>query len=151
MVFHIPPEGSHLFSTVKTKSSVPSYSKASWGLFVHVQVGRIFTAISISPDSGSRQSLSHATFRAGRNLPDKGLRYHRTVIVTAAVHRSLKNRLISCEDHQPFLTYRHWAGVSPYTLRFRFAETCVLVKQLLSVVDCGPDLHRGKASPISYA
>jgi len=37
-------------------------------------------------------------------------------------------------DYQPFLTYQHWAGVSPYTLRFRFAETCVLVKQLLSVV-----------------
>ena len=126
---------SHLCSTVKITSSVPSYSKASWGLFVHVQVGRIFTAISISPGNSSRQSLSHSTFRAGRNLPDKEFRYHRTVIVTAAVHRSLKNRLLNCLSHQPFLTYRHWAGVSPYTLRFRFAETCVLVKQLLSVIN----------------
>ena len=70
VVFHILPEGSHLFSTVKITSSVSSYSKASWGLFVHVQVGRIFTAISISPGNSSRQSLSHSTFRAGRNLPD---------------------------------------------------------------------------------
>ena len=74
VVFHISPEGSHLFSTVKITSSVPSYSKASWGLFVHVQVGRIFTAISISPGSSLRQSLCHSTFRAGRNLPDKEFR-----------------------------------------------------------------------------
>ncbi len=70
---------SHLYSTVKIKSSVPSYSKAPRGLFVHVQVGRIFTAISISPGSSSRQSQSRSTFRAGRNLPDKEFRYHRTV------------------------------------------------------------------------
>ena len=36
VVFHISPEGSHLFSTVKIKSSVSNYSKASRGLFVHV-------------------------------------------------------------------------------------------------------------------
>ena len=36
VVFHIAPEGSHLCSTVKIKSSVPNYSKASRGLFVHV-------------------------------------------------------------------------------------------------------------------
>ena len=30
----------------------------------------------------------------------------------------------------------HWAGVSPYTLPFGFAETCVLVKQSLSVIYC---------------
>ena len=93
VVFHVSPEGSHLCSTVKTTSSVPSYSKASWGLFVHVQVGRIFTAISISPGNSSRQSQSRSTFRAGRNLPDKEFRYHRTVIVTAAVHRSLNSQL----------------------------------------------------------
>jgi hypothetical protein len=63
-------EVSHLCSTVKIKSSVPSCSKAPRGLFVHVYVGRIFTAISISPGSSSRQSQSRSTFRAGRNLPD---------------------------------------------------------------------------------
>ncbi len=79
VVFHVATEVSHLCSTVKIKSSVPNCSKASRGLFVHVQVGRIFTAISISPGNGSRQSLSRSTFRAGRNLPDKEFRYHRTV------------------------------------------------------------------------
>ena len=55
-------------STVTNASSVSSYSKAPRGLFVHVCVGRIFTAISISPGNGSRQLLSHSTFRAGRNF-----------------------------------------------------------------------------------
>ncbi len=60
--------------------------------------------------------------------------YHRTVIVTAAVHRSLSTWLPNCLSYLALLTYRHWAGVSPYTLHFCFAETCVLVKQLLSVI-----------------
>ena len=84
---------SHLFSTVKNNFPMPSYSKAPRGLFVQVQVGRIFTAISISPGNGSRQSLTRSAFRAGRNLPDKELRYHRTVIVTAAVHTGLSKNL----------------------------------------------------------
>jgi hypothetical protein len=87
------PEGSLLFSTVKISFPMPSYSKAPRGLFVQVQVGRIFTAISISPGNGSRQSLTHSAFRAGRNLPDKEFRYHRTVIVTAAVHTGLSKNL----------------------------------------------------------
>ena len=66
-------EVSHLCSTVKIKSSVSRCSKAPRGLFVQVQVGRIFTAISISPGNGSRQSLRRSTFRAGRNLPDTNM------------------------------------------------------------------------------
>jgi hypothetical protein len=66
-----------------------SYSKAPRGLFVLVELGRVFTANAISPSRGLRQLLTRYAFRAGRNLPDKGLRYRRTVIVTAAVYRSL--------------------------------------------------------------
>ena len=66
-----------------------SYSKAPRGLFVLVELGRVFTATAISPSKGSRQLLTRYAFRAGRNLPDKELRYRRTVIVTAAVYRSL--------------------------------------------------------------
>jgi hypothetical protein len=66
-----------------------NYSKAPRGLFVLVEVGRVFTATAISPSKGSRQLLARYAFRAGRNLPDKELRYRRTVIVTAAVYRSL--------------------------------------------------------------
>ena len=71
--------------------TTPSYSKAPRGLFVLVEVGRVFTAIAISPSKGSRQLLTRDAIRAGRNLPDKGLRYRRTVIVTAAVYRSLNS------------------------------------------------------------
>ena len=72
---------------------MPNYSKAPRGLLVLLHVGRIFTAIAISPGGGLRQSSSRYTFRAGRNLPDKEFRYHRTVIVTAAVHQGFNQEL----------------------------------------------------------
>ena len=50
-------------------------------------VVRIFTDNSISPSLSPRQYPNRFAFRAGQNLPDKELRYLRTVIVTAAVHR----------------------------------------------------------------
>ena len=78
---------------------MPSYSKAPRGLFVLVEVGRVFTAIAISPSRGSRQLLTRYAFRAGRNLPDKELRYRRTVIVTAAVYRSFGSEQISKLNH----------------------------------------------------
>ena len=104
------------------------YSKAPRGLSVLMQVGRVFTAIPISPSLSPRQRSYHYAFRAGRNLPDKEFRYLRTVIVTAAVHW----RFGLCLDiisTRP-LTFQHWAGISPYTSPYGFAETCVFVKQL---------------------
>jgi hypothetical protein len=74
-------------------NSMPSCSKAPRGLFVLLRVGRIFTAISISPGLSLRQCSSCYTVRAGRNLPDKEFRYLRTVIVTAAVHRGFSSKL----------------------------------------------------------
>ena len=38
-------------------------------------------------------SQSRYAVHAGRNLPDKGLRYLRTVIVTAAVYRGFESEL----------------------------------------------------------
>ena len=35
------------------------------------------------------------------------------------------------------MTFRHWAGVSSYTLAFAFAETCVFDKQSLGPLHCG--------------
>ena len=69
-------------------NSIPSCSKAPRGLFVLVEIGRVFTALAISPSRGSRQLPTRYAFRARQNLPDKELRYRRTVIVTAAVYRS---------------------------------------------------------------
>jgi hypothetical protein len=53
------------------------------------------------------------------------------------------------------LTFRHRAGVSPYTSSFDFAETCVFGKQSLGPFHCGPlelnpqgvSLYRGAPSP----
>ena len=61
-------------------------SKGSRGLSVLVRVRGIFTTTTISPSLLLRQCASRYAFRAGRNLPDKELRYLRTVIVTAAVY-----------------------------------------------------------------
>ena len=65
-----------------------SCSKAPRGLFVLVEIGRVFTALAISPSKGSRQLLARYAFRARRNLPDKELRYLWTLIVKAIVYRS---------------------------------------------------------------
>jgi hypothetical protein len=40
-----------------------------------------------------RQCFCRCAFHAGRNLPDKELRYLRTVIVTAAVYRGFGREL----------------------------------------------------------
>jgi hypothetical protein len=74
-------------------ASVPAYSKGAWGLSVLLREGGIFTATSISPSLRSRQRPSRYAVHARRNLPDKELRYLRTVIVTAAVYRCFGRQL----------------------------------------------------------
>src|SRR6201997_521053 len=101
-----------------------------------MRVTGIFTGTTSSPSNSLRQSYDRYAIRAGRNLPDKEFRYLRTVIVTAAVHRGFDSWLRS----PLLLTFRHWAGVSPYTSAFAFAETCVFGKQSLEPIFCGP-LH----------
>jgi hypothetical protein len=110
-----------------------SCSKAPRGLFVLLRTDGIFTVNALSPSSSLRQCPHHYTIRAGQNLPDKEFRYLRTVIVTAAVHRGFSSK------REPLsLTFRHRAGVSPYTSTFVFAETCVFGKQLRGLFSCGP-------------
>ena len=79
-----------------------------------------------------RQCPDRYTIRAGRNLPDKEFRYLRTVIVTAAVYRGFNSELALL-----LLTFRHRAGVSPYTSSFDLAETCVFAKQSPGPILCG--------------
>ena len=81
-------------------------------------------SISLSPHL--RQGGSRYAIRAGRNLPDKEFRYLRTVIVTAAVYRGFNSVLAHL-----LLTFRHRAGVRPYTSPCGFAESCVFDKQSL--------------------
>ena len=118
------------------RTPVPDWSKAPWGLSVLAQVTSIFTGTSISPDALSRQRSNHYAFRAGRNLPDKEFRYLRTVIVTAAVYRGFNSELSLL-----LLTFRHRAGVSPYTSSFDLAETCVFAKQSPGPILCGSFEH----------
>ena len=114
-------------------SPISSYSKAPRGLFALPRVTCIFTGTSISPDPSLRQRPDRYAIRAGRNLPDKEFRYLRTVIVTAAVYRGFDQEL---SPHH--LTFRHRAGVTPYTSTLVLAECCVFVKQSQPPILCNP-------------
>src|SRR6185436_15334272 len=72
-------------------------SYCSPGLPAYPRVSGIFTATTISPGRWLRQCSSRYAIHAGRNLPDKELRYLRTVIVTAAVYWGFGCELRSCE------------------------------------------------------
>ena len=117
---------------IEYQDPISSYSKAPWGLSVLSRVTGIFTGTTISPGELLRQCPDHYAIRAGRNLPDKEFRYLRTVIVTAAVYRGFNSELSLL-----LLTFRHRAGVSPYTSSFDLAETCVFAKQSLGPILCG--------------
>ncbi len=129
---------------------MPSYSKGARGLSVLLRVIGIFTDTPISLSLWLRQWGNRYAIRAGRNLPDKEFRYLRTVIVTAAVYRGFNLVLAHL-----LLTFRHRAGVSPYTSSFDFAETCVFSKQSLPPFLCNPlqlqeqvlSLNEGTPSP----
>src|SRR5580700_3357512 len=95
----------------------------------------VFTGTTNSPSHSPRQSLYRYTIRAGRNLPDKEFRYLRTVIVTAAVYRGFNSVLAHL-----LLTFRHRAGVRPYTSSLDFAEPCVFTKQSLPPALCHPPM-----------
>src|SRR5436305_5256135 len=101
-----------------------SCSKGAGGLAVRPRGLRIFTGNSVSLSLCWRQRGSRYAIRAGRNLPDKEFRYLRTVIVTAAVYRGFDSVLAHL-----LLTFRHRAGVRPYTSSCDFAEPCVFAKQ----------------------
>ena len=101
---------------MKYRNSILSYSKAPWGLSVKSRVTGIFTGTTISPGRLLRQCPNRYTIRAGQNLPDKEFRYLRTVIVTAAVYRGFNSAL-----SRLLLTFRHRAGVTPYTSSFDLA------------------------------
>ena len=75
------------------------------------------------------RSLHHS---CGSELTRQGIRYLRTVIVTAAVYWGFNSRLAPL-----LLTFQHRAGVSSYTSSFDLAETCVFAKQSPGPILCG--------------
>ena len=129
--FHSFPPILHISSSAPLQSC----SKGARGLSVQPRVLRIFTENSISLSRCWRQWESRYAIRAGRNLPDKEFRYLRTVIVTAAVYRGFGSKLAPLP-----LTFRHRAGVRPYTSPCGFAEPYVFSKQSPSPTLCPPHL-----------
>ncbi len=102
-------------------------------------IGRIFTAISFSPSSLSRQRSTRYVFRAGCLLSTEEFRYLRTVRVTAAIHQYLGQRLLPINWRPPpSVIFWHWADVSMYVSTCVFAHTCVLVKQSIEPFHCDP-------------
>ena len=81
-----------------------------------------------------RQRGSRYAIRAGRNLPDKELRYLRTVIVTAAVYRGFSSEL----NTRPFNLPAPSTRQSLYVDLVVLAETCVFSKQSLPPILCDP-------------
>ena len=88
---------------MRHKTPIPGYSKGSRGLSVLLRERGIFTASVISPSLSLRHCSSDYAIHARRNLPDKELRYLRTVIVTAALHGGLGCQLprIAPSDRLP--------------------------------------------------
>ena len=85
-------------------------------------------------------SLRHS---CGSELTRQGIRYLRTVIVTAAVYRGFDQELA---PHH--LTFRHRAGVTPYTSTSNvLAECCVFDKQSQPPILCGPFRLEGASPP----
>jgi len=118
---------------------VPTCSKGSRGLSVRPRVRGIFTPTTVSPGPSASLCSRRYAIHAGRNFPDKELRYLRTVIVTAAVYRGFGRQLPLRSS--PSLTYRHRAGVRLYTSSCELAESCVFDKQSLEPILCGSPLR----------
>jgi hypothetical protein len=81
--------------------SLSGYSKGSWGLSVLPRDCGIFTTTPISPSLPLRHWSSDYAIHARQNLPDKELRYLRTVIVTAAFYRGFGRQLHLADDRLP--------------------------------------------------
>ena len=75
------------------QKTMSSYSKGARGLSVLSRVPGIFTGTTNSLSLSSRQRPTRYAIHARRNLPDKVLRYLRTVIVTAAVYWGFSSKL----------------------------------------------------------
>lgn len=115
----------------KSFITIHNYSKGAQGLSVQPQAVCIFTDISISLSLYQRQQDSRYAIHAGHQSNAKEFRYLWTVRVTAAVYWGLESK-----PKLFLLILQHRAGVSLYTSFFKFAETCVFIKQSLSSILC---------------
>ena len=105
--------------------SIQGQSNSRWTTSLGITLAQPHAVVRASPILAGTGSFIH--------LPDKEFRYLRTVIVTAAVYRGFNSELALL-----LLTFRHRAGVRPYTSSCDFAEPCVFVKQLPPPGLCPP-------------
>ena len=105
--------------------SIQGQSNSRWTTSLGITLAQPHAVVRASPILAGTGSFIH--------LPDKEFRYLRTVIVTAAVYRGFISELALLH-----LTFRHRAGVSPYTSAYALAETCVFSKQSDGPFLCGP-------------
>jgi hypothetical protein len=104
------------------QASILGYSKGSRGLSVLPRECGIFTTNTISPSPSLRQCSSRYAVHARRNLPDKELRYLRTVIVTAAVYRGFGRQLL-----QPYFDQQVIHLTSRITSSWSYRDTSAFV------------------------
>jgi hypothetical protein len=77
----------------------------------------------------------------------------RTIIVIADIYRGLYSpaTIPKTPYHPPYLTFRHRSGVTPYTLTYVFAGSCVFVKQSAGNLSLRPPyIAIGQALSLSY-
>ena len=98
-----------------------SYSKGAQGLSVLSRVTGIFTGTTNSLSLSLRQRPNRYAIHAGRNLPDKGFRYLRTVIVTAGVHQRFSSEL-TLKRITPPLNVLTLARHQPLCITLRFEQ-----------------------------
>ena len=112
--------------------SIQGQSNSRWTTSLGITLAQPHAVVRASPILAGTGSFIH--------LPDKEFRYLRTVIVTAAVYRGFISELAPLH-----LTFRHRAGVSPYTSAYALAETCVFSKQSDGPFLCDPRQLTGQA------
>ena len=52
-------------------------------------------------------------------------------------------------QNPPWLTFRHWSGVTPYTSSYEFAGSCVFGKQLPGKLSLRPPTLAGEGQALS--
>ena len=126
---------------------LPSRSTSVESFLLIIRTGRIVTcAKQVAPDTRTFQHIArfYNGLGSGFCCPRSHLEF---LCHTAPVDRysygrrspGLRFKALSVETDEPFpLTFRHWAGVSPYTSPFGLAETCVFDKQSPGPLYCGP-------------
>jgi hypothetical protein len=73
-----------------------------------------------------------------------------TIIVIADIHRGLHSPAHTPKYvYPPWLTFRHWSGVTPYTSSYEFAGSCVFGKQLPEKLSLRPLALAGEGQALS--